>query len=452
MSGTPQPPAPGPKPAAPTSARATSGQWFLPWWLPGLALGLIAALGALAVVMVRPMAPGTHKAEALLQLRPNEPEEKRQQRIALLRSRDLIASVLQEPAVAALPTVRLVDTPIEHFGGKLAATIDDVESRLTVAEISPDVVSVSMTGYDPDDIKVILEHLVRYYIDNATAHERATLDTQIKKNEQYAEQLRIEIEAMEKQIELLQKANSTTGGGDNAKRLALLQTRLIDTDTEFNRTNREIGKLEAELTVLKKQLDDKNPKIPPDPVLVEEAVKKDPRVIKAKAALDATVEAKAELDKARKEYDEARKTATAEAVEIARALENAQKKGRIADLETQIEIKKVEREKLRNERDSLRKMIDQGIVGGGAVESMRKALQPQRETLDKLNTLLARLRVERAMDTRVSLRGEVAVEQLPGPERTSLLLWPGVAFVAGFVLATVFSLVGLLFRVLRRAA
>lgn len=462
MSDTPQPqpPAPGPKPsglkraARAPAERATSGQWFLPWWFPGLALGLIAAVGTLAAVMIRPTVQGTHKAEALVQLRPkfnaladkapDDFAEYRNRQIFLLRSRDLITGVLKEPAVASLDSVKAAMRPGND-------PVQMIEERLQVTEAAPDVLAVGMIGNDPADMKVILDHLVKRYVDDATAYERMTLDTQIKKNEQYAESLRIEIEALEKQIELLQKANGVTNE-ENATRLAVLQKRHIETDVEFGRVGREIGKLEAELTVLKKQLNDKSPKEPPDPVLVEDAVKRDPRVIKAKAALDAVVEAKTEIVKARKEYDEARRVVTAEAVEVARALELTTKKRHIADLETQTEIKKEERERLRTERDALKKLIDQGVVGGSNIEAMRQALKPQKDTLDKLNTLLAQLRVERAMDARVSMRGEVTVERVPGPERTSLVLWPGVAFASGFVLATVFSLVGLLFRVLRRAA
>ena len=89
-----------------------------------------------------------------------------------------------------------------------------------------------------------------------------------------------------------------------------------------------------------------------------------------------------------------KKSATADALDVARARETAMKKGRIAALETQIEIKKEDREKVRADRDAVKKLIDQGVVGGLDIEGMRKAIEPNKEMLAKLNALLAGLRFE----------------------------------------------------------
>jgi capsular exopolysaccharide synthesis family protein len=451
FSYTNQPNLPAPTvPASPTPVGLLNA--FRRRWVLGTFLGgIVAAAAAVAIWVVLP--GGKHQARALVQLRPkadsslsktqDDFSEYRNRQKFLLKTRDLIGTVLKEPAVASLPSVknavRSGDDPVQM-----------VEEQLKVNVATDDVLEVTMTGNDLDDMKVILEHLVKRYVDDTTAFERRALDDQIKKREQYAESLRVEIEAMEKQIELIGKANSTTGGEDNAKRLGELQRRHIDADGEFTRLTREISRSESELTVIKKQLDDKSPKNQPDPVLVNQAIEKDYRVVKAFVALGAAksayesafetsgqnpeapyvVELKGQLDKRQKEYNEAKKAASGEAVEVARAMETANKKGRIAFLETQIDIKKEDREKVRADRDALKKLIDQGVGGGLNIEAMRKGLEPQKETLARINTLLAQLRLERNIDGRASIRGDV--EKVPYTNQNKKFLLSGVGGLASF--------------------
>jgi hypothetical protein len=190
------------------------------------------------------------------------------------------------------------------------------------------------------------------------------------------------------------KANNTTGGDDNALRLGLLQRRHIEADAEYGKVNRDVTRLEAELAVLNRQLTQKKD-APPDP------------------ARDA----------------------------------------RIAQLATDIEVKKVLREKLKEERDGLQKLIAAGVGGGLNIQAMRDALKPQREQLDKINTHLAQVRLDKFLDRRARHRGEPSVSPArTGDRRTTAGLWSAGAFAAGFALATALSLVGLVFRILRRSA
>jgi capsular exopolysaccharide synthesis family protein len=428
FSYTNQPSMPAPAvPTAPTPSGLLNA--FRRRWVLGTFIGgLVAAAVAIGAWMVAPS--GKHQARALVQLRPRSVSfitkdrddfaEYRNRQKFLLKNRDLITGVLKEPAVSSLDSVkgavRAGDDPVQM-----------IEEQLKVTVATDDMLEVTMTGNNLDDMKVILEHLVKRYVDDATAFERRQLEDQIKKNEQYAEGLRVEIENTEKAIELIGKANSTTGGEDNATRLALLQRQLFEAEAEYNRLKRVIDGLESELTVLKKQLDDKNPKNAPDPVLVARAVNNDPRVVKAKTAFDAAkttydraweisgenptvpvvIERKAELDKAKKEHEDAKRDATTEAVEVARAYEGALRKTQLAELEKQIEVKKLDLDKERTKRDGVKKAIDQGVTGGLSIEGMRKSLQPQKDTLDKVNTLLAQQRLERNQDGRASIRGDV---------------------------------------------
>lgn len=403
------------------------GLWnaFRRRWVLGTLLGLL--LGAAVAVGVWMALPGgKHEARALVQLRPksvsfvNKTQEDfaeyRSRQRFLLKTRDLITSVLKQPAVSSLESIKQSEDPVAM-----------VETQLKVTVATDDVLQVSMTGDHLDDMKVILDHLVRQYIDDTTAFERRSLDEQIKKHDQYADQLRADIEATEKQIQILGSANSTTGGEDNAKRLATLQQKLIEAETELSRLNRALGTLESQIKVLKDELNDKGEKAQPDPILVEQAINKDLRVQKTQAAVEAAqraydsayetsgkndkaefvVECKAELDKRKKAHEETKKAAMKEAIETARAIDTAILKNQIKGLERDHKIKTEERERVKSDRDALSKLIAQGVAGGLNIESMRKSLVPQRETLDKINSLVAQLRVERSLDVRVSMRGEV---------------------------------------------
>jgi len=166
---------------------------------------------------------------------------------------------------------------------------------------------------------------------------RRILQAEIRKLEQLAESLRLEIDSTEEQIELISKTAAAISGDDNATRIALLQRRHIEADAEFNKVNREIGGLEVELEFLKKQLAGQTP---PDAVL----------------------------------------------------------KQKLTQLETTITIKKENREKHKAERDGLKKLLAAGIGGGLNIQAMKDALKPQREQLAKVEAHLAHLRAEQQRD------------------------------------------------------
>jgi polysaccharide biosynthesis transport protein len=371
------PPAP-----APTPSQTQTQPPFRPWWLPGLVVGALVAAGALLVAQVRPSTEGTHRAEAIVQFPDTDPEARRR-RMFLLRAPDLVTRSLAEPAAAALPSVKRAADPVA-----------DVTARLAVAELSPGVVSVTLTGDDPDEVKVILDLLVKRFVDDATGFDRRYADDRRKQLEQLAESMRTEIEATDKNIEMLARANSTTGDTDTARRLAILQQRFAEADAEYTRVGRELVKLEAEVTVLKRQAEAKN------------------------------------------------------------AEPNLDRQARLAQLATTIDINKEVRDKFRVERDVLQRSIGAGSDGRFDVQRMREALKPQQEALNRIYAELAQLRISQNLGGRVELRGEVAV----APTRSrfdrvaSAGAVAGIAFASGFVLATAFSFVGLVFRVLRRAA
>lgn len=440
-----QPHMPAPAvPSAPTPAGLLNA--FRRRWVLGTFVGgLVAAAVAVGVWVLLP--GGKHEARALVQLKPKgiefvnkNPEnfaEYRDRQRFLLKTRDLITKTLAEPAVSSLDMVKQSSDPVTML-----------EEQIKVKVATDDILEVSLTGNHLDDMKVILDHLVKRYVNESTAFERNERDQQVKKLEQLSDTLRFEIEAMEKQIELLGRANSTPGGDDNHIRLGLLQRRLAEVDAEFNGVNRAIGRLESERSVLQKQLAETESK--PSQVRVDERVNADPVVIQAKAiweyqkgVLERDIakspdpdndmyikDAKAKVAKLLKEYEDAKKSATTEATIRAREIERAEKQTQVTTLTTLIDVKKIDREKVQEERDAIQKSIAGGVVGTLNIQAMRDGLKPQREQVEKINAHLAHMRMTQVLDPRVSQRGEP--EKIPNNNQNRKIVLSGVGGVASF--------------------
>ncbi len=414
------------------------------WVLGTFIGGLVAAAVAVGIWVALP--GGKHQARALVQLRPKGVEfvnrsqenfaEYRGRQVFLLQTRDLITQTLAEPAVSSLEMIKQSPDPVSM-----------IEEQIKVKVVADDILEVSLTGNHLDDMKVILDHLVKRYVDDATAFERKERQEQTNKLDQLSGSLRREIEEMEKQIELLGKANNTTGGDDNAQRLGFLQQRHIGADAEYNQINRKISELESEKTVLEKQLAEQNPKVMPPQLLVEEEAARNPAIAVAKTKWDTAHKsldrdlknaadpndpafdpAKATVENLKKEYEALLETA----VSAARVRERSLKQLRVAALGTEIDVKREHREKLKAERDGLQKLIAAGVGGGLNIQAMRDGLKPQREQLDKINTHLAQVRLDNHLDRRARLRGDV--ERVPNSNQNKKIAMSSAGGAGSFLL------------------
>jgi len=417
------------------------------WVLSTFIGGLVAAAVAVGAWVALP--GGKHEARALVQLRPKAIEfvnrnqenfaEYRGRQVFLLKSRDLITKTLAEPAVSSLDSVKQNADPVTM-----------VEDQIKVTVAADDILQVTLTGNNLDDMKVILDHLVKRYVEDASAFDRSERTAQVTKLEQYAETLRMEIESTEKHIELLGRANNTTGGEDNAIQIGLLHRQHAEADADYNRITREISRLESELSVLQKQLAEKEPKAPPSPVLVEEQVRTDPVVLKArqtwefaKGVLEREIlqatdpdtnvyiqEAKVKVAKLLKEYEDAKKFATTEATGRAREIERAQKQSQVTALMTALDVKKLERDKLKDIRDTYQNKITQGVGGGLNIKALQDGLKPQRENLERVNAHLLQLRLAVKMEGRVSPHG--VTDKIPNNNQNRKLLMSSVGGLGAF--------------------
>lgn len=429
VAGTPfnyvnQPHMPGPAvPATPTPM----GLWnaFRRRWVLGTFLGaLVAAAAAIGIWSALP--GGKHEVRALVQLKPRSPgiiggdggvtfDKYREHQRYLIKSRPLITQTLAEPAVASLESVRNSDNAVQL-----------VEDQLKVSTVTDDILQVSMTGNDIEDMKVIVDHLVKQYLDEANRFDSRDQESQRNKLQQLADTMRVEIEAQEKQIEMLVKANGVAGGQDGEARSQLLAQRLAAAEANYTAADNAMTRLQSTITVLKKYLDDKD-KAPIDAAILEQLIEADPNVKEAIKNLEAAkaqykdtlkiADGDVENEEVKKDAEkvkaaetilaEMRKQAAIVQAGRARALGGADRAKQMTDLQLQYDAKKEERDKFRVERDALQKLMQNGNVVHWDILRMRDQLKPQREAMEKVNSSITQLRLAQKMSGRVEPRGEV---------------------------------------------
>ncbi len=254
---------------------------------------------------------------------------------------------------------------------------------------------------------------------------RREADERRKKLEQLAEALRAEIEATEKTIGLLTKAN-----GDDATR-AVLQKRLADLEYEIAQLSRALVQLAAEHNVLKKQNDNKN--LVPDAAAVAALAESDSgvkdlttelQIAKRRLAVlldetsgDETNGVKAQrgrVETAEKALEQQRKKALEAATESVRVAEKARLKARITELEERIAVKKEVVEKLMSERDAVLKAVQINADFARDIQRMRDATQPQHEMLGKVQGHL--------MSERLRAQGVTLTEPVSTDAKLDLIL------------------------------
>ena len=243
--------------------------------------------------------------------------------------------------------------------------------------------------------------------------ERKAADERLKRLEDAFVSLRRDIEATEKQIEMLAKAS----GVKDATRLAILQKQLAEVEEELRRANRELTKLEVEGSVLKKLLDRKD--LPVDPGVLQALLKQDVVVSAVATELE---RARVELANTRQLFPEGdspqikklkdqvvalegirRGSESAGSCGVARKTigtsnrksRSTRQRHRKVFCETDIQIKKESREKLKDERDGLQKLIDDATKGAINVEDLRKSLEPHREMLARIQREILVIQLQR---------------------------------------------------------
>ena len=441
--GQPIPPAPAAT-GAPTPAGLMNA--FRRRWVLGTLVGLLAA-GAAAVGLWVVLPGGKHEARALVQLRPrttldvgvksNEDYESyRKNQAFIMKTRDLITRTLADPAVASLETIKNADDPIRH-----------VEEYITVSTPAPDILAVTMKGNNLEDMKTIVDALVKRYVDDATAFTRRMRTDERRQLEQLLETLKAEVDSLERQIKLLARSGiGGTNSGETAS--AVLHKRISELEAAVSVEKDRITRLEAQHKVAKQQLDAGTPPI--DKILLEGAVEGDKRVQQLRLFRDEMKriydhdykespepeksdhirELKAKLDKVEGELTAMRKTATKEIEDRDRILGLAALRTKLSQLDEQLAVAREIHDRNKLDADNLKKTV--GGIGESQVElaAMLRGLYPQKEAIEKIQLKLVQMRMDEQLDHREKIR-ETA-QSFPNANQSKKFIFSGVAGLGTF--------------------
>ena len=416
------------------------------WVMAAFIGGLVAVAVATAVWFAMPA--GKHQARASIQIRSAGPdiaprgnediESFRRDQIFILKTRDLINRTLAEPAIGQLETVRTAEDPIRFL-----------EEGVKVEVASPSTLSVILSGDNIEDLKLIVDTLVKKYIEDASSYERTTRDVRGKKLEALATKFKDEIQAKEKQIRLMAEANGTSGADGAEAKNARMQQELAQLQAEAFVTQKQVQDMEVNIKLLKDKLAAKRFDI--NAVELAQFIDMDFRVAplvkqkhekeflldkekgKAPPGEDppAIKNLKEQIEQLTKEVTEKRALVKPEIEAAIKTSAEQQLMNRVADLEDKLEATKAMMLFRQAYYDNFSKQIGQVARAGFDVQSLLRDLDPQREYLHKIEAQLVQLRVERDMEDRVKIR-ENAVG-LPNQNQKQKTLMAVAGALVGFL-------------------
>ena len=444
----------GPAPTGPRNAPTVGGlvnALKRRWVLATLVAGLTAAVVGVAIWLALPA--GRHAARSILELRGKGPElvirqgedfvAFRQDQLFLLRTRDIHIRTLTDPAVQGLPS-------IGHLRGDANTVPSDeqikfLEEGLTTTVPSPTMIAVNLTGDNPDDLKVIVDTLVKKYMDDTVLNERGNRDAEVKKLEKLAEEFRSEISARERSIRHLAESGTIGAEGEGARQariqmnIATLESEIFALEADIQRTSVQLGVLRAQLTadrieidaVTRSRLIDSDPRVA---TLLRDRTAKEFRLRKdreAAAIPDAPVlkTQEAEIARLDKEIKERQELVRPEVERDVKHNARVKVQDQAANLELTLAQNQTYLQARKQMRDELQKSNADKAKVAINLELLMKELEPQRLYLSKIEAQLLEHRGARALESRVRLK-EPAVVMLNHNQKQKILLAGGGSLLA----------------------
>ncbi len=425
----------GTTPTIPGLLNALKRRWVLATFI-GL---LVAAMAGVGTWLVLPT--GKHQAQAIIKIRgaaaeiggsrQDDPDKFRADQAYIISSRDLINRAVADPAVSGLPTVRDLTEPVKA-----------IKENLKVASPTPQILEVSYTGDNPEDVRTILDTLLKKYIDEATSYEResrAGKELYLQQQEKKVEEV---IEGMEGVIKRQGQGGLTVGPGSGKEKVSQA-TRLAES----------IARTQAEVTEADKQIQDrqlvidafterlKAGKITLDPLDVERLLSIDPRIsnlagqyVRKEAQL-ADVIAKSPTPNSdtirdlREQVAQLVKDLEAKKVEIRPEVERSNKDVSMALFQRKINDLKEKQDSDQLHLTFLRTYVQQleglarGMIGSEiAMDQMTKNTDLQKEALQKIRGQILDLQLQKGLPPRVALNKDGVTVSLNQNTKTNTLV------------------------------
>jgi hypothetical protein len=407
----------------------------------GAGLGAIA-FALIATVVFAALPPSQYRVEAVLEpthqlpnpLGPGEsPGPSGAVVRAALLNREFLTRVAGDSRIAGLDTLRHAADPVRVL-----------EEHLSAEDPRDGFVILRLTGTRPEELRVIVDTLVKMALDDLTAIDRARWDERTRRLEQLAEQFRKEILSREQSIARLAEANGVAGGESADAKITRMQSELARLDAETAILQKEVQDLEVVLLLLQKKL--AAGRFDLNPVELRQLADSEPRVgdlTRSRAAKHALLEREkrvganlnsstvkaleAEMERLDADLADARLAAEPSAKASLERAAEAQLRNRIADTEDKLGILKGQFGLRRQYREEFQKALPASIHGGLDISRLLKELEPLRDDLRKIESQRVMLRVEKELGPRVGVReGSIVLHPPSGTGRVSFALAAGI--------------------------
>lgn len=426
------------------------------WAIAGLLGLLLAGTAAAAVWFALPT--GKHQARSLVQVRKNpasylgkgthelDTDGFKQNQAILLKTRLLLNRVVAKPKVAQFPTVQESADPAKA-----------IETAITVKWESPEIMAVTMTGDDPQYLKVVLDTLVGEYLEDAQSDEKQLRESKLKLLETTRADLVKQISAKQANLQALAQTGNSPDAHTNTVTLNLYVSEFTRILAEIGRLQKEVRLIETERTDLDTQVKHID-ELPIEPDILQRTASDAPSV-REKAEMLARAKAEhkklegqvtkdhplfskstEELRKAEKEYQAAIQEIRPEIEGLIRTHRRREMLAKIDQcteklkyLQRQVAADEDEKKRLETQIQAMRK----GSLGTMLATDELKPLMERRDTISRE---ILQLQLEQRADSRLQLREESVVSLNQNLQRK--IAMAGVAGVA--ILACVLLAVALL--------
>ncbi|MFO0800407.1 MAG: polysaccharide biosynthesis tyrosine autokinase [Gemmataceae bacterium] len=422
-------------------------------WVLATFLGLLVG-AALGTGLWFLLPGGKHTARATVQLRPSTVETGkgqvedfdsfRRSQMYLVKSRDLINRTIAEPKVASLQTIRESDDPVQLL--ETGVRVD--------GSVAPDLMQVSFSGNNRDDLVKIVDALVGKYVDDANNAVRKNLMDKADRLEKLIGDLRAKVEQDEREIKRKAEFNGTIGIEDTNKQLStlkLMETQLSQETAALKTINQDNELLLEKVKEKIEQAKTDKTKLVADTLMLREWVAKHPRVdtlVKQKLAREIDLgQAKtaagtvpdapvvlaldAEVKLLQKAIDKARAEVLPDIRAALQEYGEEMLKAKHAELLEQLTLDRARLERKERTLTELTKNAGNIAKTGFDIQSLTRGLEPMKKRLDTLEDQKIQIVIERGMESRVGVR-EAAVLILNENLKQKIML-AGAVGVAGFL-------------------
>lgn len=215
-------------------------------WVLASFLGLLVGLAASAGVWLA-FPTGKHVVRALIEMSPdagviernaydNNFEGYKKNQEVLIKTRGMLARVVKSRQVSELALIKGQEDPAKW-----------IEDQIQLKWVAPDVVSVSMNGDNPDQLRIILDAVISEYVKDANTTQKKDRMDRVQLLEKAKEEIQDQIHRFEWLIQSRSKEGLTIGTEGTAALQARLQNQLTQCDTRIDELTAKIREYEARI-------------------------------------------------------------------------------------------------------------------------------------------------------------------------------------------------------------